>query len=213
MADIVDLNPAKKLTLEELNGQYQARLHSVGRGRLPQRLSKPIIYFAGRLNMACKDNDRDWRAHINELKGEFFEYHDNHRRYDSPDPDKIFDCGQFWYGGPFPNDITGGHTVGHGYHEDHDTHCDIWEVDTHQIERADLVVAYISDLHAYGTLVEIGYAAGKGKPIVLGFSDDLSFDEYMELWLCRMPAARIYRGTPEVVWQQIWSDWIGLPRF
>jgi nucleoside 2-deoxyribosyltransferase-like protein len=175
------------------------RDNSVGRGRLPQLLHKPIIYFGGRIYTSKNGEPRDWRDSITGFNGI--------RDADGRRSDETMDCGAFWYGGPFPKSNSG-HSDGNGYYNFWDDHRDIWDADAQQIARADLVVAYIDDLQAYGTLVEIGYAAGRNKLIVLGFSNDLAFDDFMELWLCRMPAARVYRGTPEGVWWRIKNDWI-----
>jgi hypothetical protein len=178
--------------------QQLIRDNSVGRGRLPWQLHKPTIYFGGRIYTSKNGEPRDWRDSIDGF---------SIRDADWRRPDETLDWGTFWYGGPFPKSNSG-HSDGHGYYNFWDDHRDVWDADAQQIARADLVVAYINDLHAYGTLVEIGFAAGKGKLIVLGFSDDLAFDDFMELWLCRMPAARVYRGTPEQVWWSIKRDWI-----
>jgi hypothetical protein len=116
-------------------------------------------------------------------------------------PTVSVDFGTFFYGGPFIIDPAAS--------ESRPDHQQIWwDADRSWIERADLIVAYIDDLHAYGTLVEIGYAAAKGKPIALGFSNNMAHVDYMELWLCRTPAAKIYRGTPKEVWREVQHDWV-----
>lgn len=188
---------------EETQEQHTIRRSSVGRGKLPVKLKKPIIYFAGRLNNNSKRNT-DWRNCIEDyLLSMNFNYHKVR--------DQIVDLGTFWYGGPFVCDDSGGHgPPGHGpYRKQYRLCQDIWDIDTFQIDRADLVVAYIDDMRAYGTLVEIGYAAAKNKTLLIGFfSEKLSFDDFMDLWLCRMPAARIYYGEPERVWSSIKRDWI-----
>ncbi len=53
------------------------------------------------------------------------------------------------------------------------------------LESADAVFAWISSFHAYGTFVEIGYAAALGKPIGIGFDIEGSFDE---LWFLKSMA-------------------------
>lgn len=41
-----------------------------------------------------------------------------------------------------------------------------------QIDRAEIVFAYINQRDCYGTLAEVGYAHAKGKDVVIVFSDD-----------------------------------------
>ena len=84
----------------------------------------------------------------------------------------------------------------------------IWDLDKSFIDRADLVVAYLQDTQAYGTLVEIGYAAGVDKPIALGFDPRMRRRDYDELWLSRMPASKIYWGTPTDFWRQVKRIWV-----
>ena len=48
----------------------------------------------------------------------------------------------------------------------------------------------------------------KGKPVALGFSKKMTCDDYKELWLCRMTAAKVYWGTLEEVWQEVARDWV-----
>ena len=112
-----------------------------------------------------------------------------------PEDANALDFGEFFYGGPF--------AVGAGT-----DHREIWDLDRALIDGADLILAYIRDCEAFGTLVEIGWAAARGKPVAIGFSDDLSSRAYRELWLCRMLAARIYFGSPAMVWRDFEDDWI-----
>lgn len=104
------------------------------------------------------------------------------------------DRGSFWYGGPF---AVGAET----------DHREIWDADRALIERADLILAYINRLDAR-TLVEVGWAAGRGKPVCLGFPDDLSNDAYRQLGLVRTLAHRVYFGSPPMVWRDFEDDWI-----
>lgn len=48
-----------------------------------------------------------------------------------------------------------------------------------QIDRSDIVFAYIDSLDAYGTFAEIGYAFGKGKKIYIIVEDEYMLDQ---LW-------------------------------
>ena len=171
----------------------------VGRGQLPRRLSKPTIYFAGRMDFS-KGND-DWRKNVDN----FPKYEVGIGEYEFY-PDFKIDCKTYWYGGPFALDSCSGHSSGHcGFAIEHQR---IWDCDRHWIERADLVVAYLADLKAYGTLVEIGYAGANNKPIALGFSDDLGPRDYAELWLCRMLASKVYFGLPDLFWREVRRDWL-----
>ena len=131
-------------------------------------------------------------------------------------PESKINCGKYWYGGPFATDQTGGHTSGHGNgcceYDDVaggvEEHRRVWDTDKFQIDRAHLVFAYIEDCDAFGTLVEIGYAAAKVKPVVIGFSEDMSHKAFGELWLCRMLAAKVYSGSAAGVWNEVARDWI-----
>ncbi len=75
----------------------------------------------------------------------------------------------------------------------------------HAIAGADLVLAYFSKVDALAS-VEVGWAAARGKPVSIGFSDDLA--AYRELRLVRLLAARIYFGSPAIVWREFEDDWI-----
>lgn len=52
------------------------------------------------------------------------------------------------------------------------TRDDVLEICKRQIDRAEIVFAYIDAPDCYGTLAEIGYAHAKGKDIVIVFSDE-----------------------------------------
>ena len=52
------------------------------------------------------------------------------------------------------------------------TRTDVFNICKEQIDRADIVFAYINQNDCYGTLAEIGYAHAKGKDIVILFSND-----------------------------------------
>lgn len=171
-----------------------------GRGFEPYTMSMPTIYFAGRMR-GC-DGCIDWRDYVSGFPGLY--------ELDGvvePAADTTVNCGSFHYGGPFLSGSGGGHTRGHTlFPEEHQA---IWDIDQAQIERADLIVAYLEDVQAYGTLVELGYAAALHKPIALGFSDRMSDREYDELWFARMPATKVYVSSPVQFWSQVRSDWIG----
>jgi nucleoside 2-deoxyribosyltransferase len=60
-------------------------------------------------------------------------------------------------------------------------------------------------------LVEIGYAAALGKPIALGFSDQMPEEDFEELWFARMAAWKIYHGSAKQFWRLVREDWIAKP--
>jgi hypothetical protein len=158
-------------------------------------LRKPIVYCAGR--MGASPDDNDWRNCISAWR---MLCEQSWSQY--PDRDQIADCGAFWYGGPFGYDSHGNTR---GYAEWPDGYFNLY-----QIRRADLFIAYCANRRTLNTpteLVEIGYAAALGKPIALGFNPTLPHD-YVELWLTRMPAARVYHDTPQRLWNQVSNEWI-----
>jgi hypothetical protein len=58
------------------------------------------------------------------------------------------------------------------------------------IDRTDIIYAYIDDLTCYGTLVELGYAFAKSKPIISVFADSISDKDPhcrhpIDLWFVR----------------------------
>lgn len=60
---------------------------------------------------------------------------------------------------------------------------DVLEICKSQIDRAEILFAYIDCRDCYGTLAEIGYAHAKGKDIVIVFSD---FELKKEMWFVDM---------------------------
>lgn len=58
------------------------------------------------------------------------------------------------------------------------------------IDKADVIFCYIDDMSAYGTLFELGYAYGKGIPIYLYFSKELSVKQAEDLWFASVKAVR-----------------------
>jgi nucleoside 2-deoxyribosyltransferase len=114
-------------------------------------------------------------------------------------PPRACYCGNFWYGGPF-DDNDGGVAPER-------RHGAAWDFDPELIDRADLILAYIDRLDAR-TLVEMGWAVARGKPVCVGFTDDLSGKVYRNLWPARMMTARAYFGSPAMVWRDFEEDWI-----
>jgi hypothetical protein len=96
----------------------EERRRDAGRGRLPRRMLKPMIYFAGRMDGS--HNGDDWRDAIDGFDGLRSHCDGN------ADCDAAIDCGLYWYGGPFVLDNAGGHTSGHAGDGDPDEHREIW---------------------------------------------------------------------------------------
>lgn len=71
-----------------------------------------------------------------------------------------------------------GGCMGHFY-----SRKDVLEICKSQIDRAEILFAYIDCRDCYGTLAEIGYAHAKGKDIVIVFSD---FELKKEMWFVDM---------------------------
>ena len=65
------------------------------------------------------------------------------------------------------------------------------------IDRCDLMFAWIQDSNCYGTLVEIGYAIGKGKAVIVATNDDRLL--YGELWFAFESSLRVikYASGPD----------------
>ena len=61
-----------------------------------------------------------------------------------------------------------------------------------QIDRADMLFAYINSADCYGTLFEIGYASGTGKPVAVMFAND---DLANSMWFIRECADIVYEVT------------------
>ena len=170
--------------------------------RRPRRL--PRVYFAGRMNLCSECEGGDWRRHIvgYDILPDGMEH--------EVGPDTAVEFAGFIYGGPFVVDQSGGHTTGHGDDfNDAGERRRIFEIDRYQIHQADLFLAYVADLQAFGTLVEIGIAHGMRKPIILGLGDKLTENDCGELWFAREAATQVYHGSPEQFWTQVKTDWIG----
>jgi len=65
------------------------------------------------------------------------------------------------------------------------------------IKRCDVIFAWLDDLTAHGTLIELGYAKALGKPIFIGFPDHLTFHE---LWFARHLTTWIVVGEFDEAW-------------
>ena len=135
-------------------------------------MTKPTIYFAGKI-----EHD-DWRFAIT-------------RTWNSSDdcnPDAKWDCGAFYYGGPFF--ISKNH--GMDEHASQSRRREIWGTNLTLIRRADLVFAYIDCTSCYGTLIELGAASENHKIIGVAFGPDLSKSDRQNLWMAGECASRRY---------------------
>ena len=78
----------------------------------------------------------------------------------------------------------------------------------HGIRQCDICFAFLDDDDCYGTLAEIGYAKGLGKPIVVGVEDHLSQREPphqmgTELWFAiEMADIRLCGGNASSILRQ-----------
>ncbi len=139
---------------------------------------KPKVYLAGKITNnwwrnEVLGNEGCWESRTNGVDLVDHEVNDNLELYfDNEYEDELFV-------------LTGPHSLGcdHGcYHDEkHSKHASsgcYWEYDPitkkdvkeaccHQIDKSDIVFAYIDSLDCYGTLAEIGYAYGKGKFICI----------------------------------------------
>lgn len=70
---------------------------------------------------------------------------------------------------------------------------DVFEINNQRIKLADYVFAYLDDLTAYGTLVEIGFAYASGIPVAIALSPKL---ERKDIWYAIEAARLVYAGTP-----------------
>ena len=188
---------------------------------------RPVIYFAGKISQA------DWRNTIVGDAGVV-----NGSCYINPedypaeifDPSYTVDCGAFIYGGPYF--ISCDHACHHGPNshgvneygvEVHvgdtdafeqygmsreEIHRAVFDVNFERIKRADYVFAYLNELDAFGTLIEIGHAQAWGKQLVVGFGPKIKPDQ---LWMA-CERAIVFRGSAREVWRKfcgmILADWI-----
>lgn len=95
----------------------------------------------------------------------------------------------------------------HGCYDGEETHCvgldkvacSDYETSAHktkeiclqQIQNADAVFCWLDDPTAYGTLVEIGYAKGAGKKVIIATPNR---GELQDLWLSFEIADRVYQA-------------------
>lgn len=70
------------------------------------------------------------------------------------------------------------------------------------IRDSDMLFAWVDSHDCYGTLLEIGYARGLGKTVVVVFSDTI---DSRELWLARAAATySLTAKTPRDGWDEFW---------
>jgi nucleoside 2-deoxyribosyltransferase len=66
-------------------------------------------------------------------------------------------------------------------------------VNTQRIRNADFVFAFIDEDDCFGTLAEIGFAHGIGKPVYLLYGGKLTPKQRADFWFVEQFAARVYR--------------------
>lgn len=70
------------------------------------------------------------------------------------------------------------------------------------IRRSTLVFAWIDSESAYGTLVEIGYAVGRGIPVYISYPGD--FEGVKDLWFARSMATQCFQCvSPQVALESL----------
>ena len=72
---------------------------------------------------------------------------------------------------------------------------------------ADYVFAYLDNLTAYGTLVEIGFAYASGIPVAIALSPKL---ERKDIWYALEAARFSYTGTPKDTFSEFCKQ-VGAP--
>lgn len=145
----------------------------------------PALYFAGRIKKETRrwglaNWDQDGTMH-GWAPGESF-----------PTPTSVGRF-QFSYVGPYAYGCDHGCTHGPNAHGSADTECmgAPWgESREHALARAldgirhaDIVFAWLEDYEAHGTVAEIGYAVGRGKPVIV-----LTGWDVPDLWFPRWMA-------------------------
>lgn len=126
----------------------------------------PSIYMAGKMK-------HPFRGGLGEIEGRIIENMRSYRRsYGMTGDMQYLDLGGAFarYAGPYAfNVTTKNHCYIHGSEARHDDNLSKSVADHcgQAIRSADAVVAYIDCASAYGTLVELGYAAALKKPILL----------------------------------------------
>lgn len=180
------------------------------------------VYMAGRMGKPQKNGYRKcWRP---------FDVYDDRLSgldYAPPVPKRFGGC-DITYTGPFMTGL-GRHCSVHGDADDRTTdaeqNCFIRAVSG--VSEAEVVFAWLDDLEAYGTLVEIGLAYGLKKKIVVGLGgavseaaesafchgvlslDEAAVDRGNPLWFACMMADKIFTGEKVDVLDEF-SDFIRL---
>lgn len=160
-------------------------------------MTSPKIYLAGKIS---KEND--WRGSV---LGETYRPASRDDRV-TPAP---IDKGPFTYVGPWFTSCDHGCYHGkssHGVGATDPGCMEMGENNAHRswahseclrlIEDSDLVIAWIDDPTAFGTIAEIGFASGIGKPVYVGFPPESSFAD--DVWFAAsFSAGSVVGKTPE----------------
>jgi Bacterial RNA polymerase, alpha chain C terminal domain/Nucleoside 2-deoxyribosyltransferase len=194
--DLVGKSPRELLHLPNFGAvslkEVTEELASMGLCLAAENL--PRVYLAGKIS------HDDWRTQVlGHRVGSVIE------EEELLDPAHTIAYPRFIYGGPFfvACDHSCAHRPGnHGALSScvHETERrKIWDINRLRLAAADCVFAYIDSPDCYGTLIELGLATAKEKPVYLAFSGGLSVQQVDDFWMahtCHTSKALIYRGAP-----------------
>lgn len=146
------------------------------------KIEKPKIYLAGKITNDWWRNKLfdDIGINSNRTPGIYVYASDDNER-DSYYNDE-YDAGEFIVTGPHSIgcDHSCFHNTPHASTNSEHTCCDgefafepneIFEACMHQINKSDIVFAYINDVDAFGTIFELGYAYKMNKSIYIAFKN------------------------------------------
>lgn len=159
-------------------------------GKVAQNGWRTSLVGGARLDAAKLVNDEPWPV----LKGAIFGEHD----YVGP---FLYgcDCGHCFSGATHGAIVEEAYCLGHSFASiDQD---ELIRRCFDAIRRADLVFCWIDAAEDYGSMVELGYALGIGKLVVVGLRD--RGDPAEDRWFARFAAAQsFFTTTPEGALQQ-----------
>lgn len=157
-----------------------------------------------KLYLAGKIDKNDWRHSLLPLRGAW----DHYAYPDTPPPwpeIKFADI-PATYVGPYFAGCDHGCTHGNSGHAASPGGCyrDLPGRETvparcyAAIDKCDLFIAWLDDLTAYGTLVEIGYAKARGKHVVIGSPKWIGRADHLDdLWFAAASGRQIVTKTPQ----------------
>lgn len=161
-------------------------------------MSKSKIYFAGKIGK------NDWRhSLVPSLRG---------RRW----KDGTIDTAHFVYTGPFfvscdhgCNHVANSHGAAAGYFSGESPYTQHLVISNNNasLEQADLVLAYITAVDCYGTLIEIGSALRAGQQVVIAFAPGIPYNDF---WYGTQQARRVYYDVNESDLPELITKELGL---